>query len=46
MAFIGRLVGEKFKDYVRNQIDTRETKLSNNTRDQNQLKFINNKTSL
>jgi len=45
MAFIGRLVGEKFKDYVRNQIDTRETKLSNNTRDQNQLKFINNKTS-
>jgi hypothetical protein len=45
MAFIGRLVGEAFKPYVKSQVNRRETILSNHTRTQDELQYITNKTS-
>jgi hypothetical protein len=39
------IVGENFKNYVRNQVNTRQQKLGQQDRDPDLLKFINNKTS-
>jgi hypothetical protein len=40
------IIGESFKPYVANQINIRQQKLNNNSlRDQDLLKYINNKTS-
>lgn len=39
------IIGENFKNYVRNQVNIRQQKLGQQNRDSDLLKFINNKTS-
>lgn len=39
------IIGDGFKEWVKTQVETRQAKLSRNDRDDNNLKYINNKTS-
>jgi GH24 family phage-related lysozyme (muramidase) len=39
------IIGENFKKYVRNQVNTRQNKLGQQNRDPDLLKYISNKTS-